>query len=180
MPLQASKYSNLKISSLSKQFSFTKIQSFSFREEKCFFVWSYDKNISTFWHKRTFTNCAMYALMQKFTLIVSLSQSDSNLKSKREHQIAIENTYCWTDTSSYRFDELFLRIVKIEHRIDQDVSSINSLIKKKLVEAQMTANSKTCMRFFFCLLLSFVRSGRANLQTLGRALILDDSVWLRR
>ena len=91
----------------------------------------------------------MYALMQKFTLIVSLSQSDSNLKSKREHQIAIENTYCWTDTSSYRFDELFLRIVKIEHRIDQDVSSINSLIKKKLVEAQMTANSKTCMRFFF-------------------------------
>ena len=86
----------------------------------------------------------MYALMQKFTLIVSLSQSDSNLKSKREHQIAIENT-----TSSYRFDELFLRIVKIEHRIDQDVSSINSLIKKKLVEAQMTANSKTCMRFFF-------------------------------
>ena len=81
----------------------------------------------------------MYALMQKFTLIVSLSQSDSNLKSKREHQIAIENTYCWTDTSSYRFDELFLRIVKIEHRIDQDVSSINSLIKKKLVEAQMTA-----------------------------------------
>ena len=131
-PLQASKYSNLKISSLSKQFSFTKIQSFSFREEKCFFVWSYDKNISTFWHKRTFTNCAMYALMQKFTLIVSLSQSDSNLKSKREHQIAIENT-----TSSYRFDELFLRIVKIEHRIDQDVSSINSLIKKKLVEAQI-------------------------------------------
>ena len=57
----------------------------------------------------------MFALMQKFTLIVSLSQSDSNLKSKREHQIAIENT-----TSSYRFDELFLRIVKIEHRIDQD------------------------------------------------------------
>ena len=54
LPLQASKYSNLKISSLSKQFSFTKIQSFSFREEKCSSVCSYDKNIGTFWQKRTF------------------------------------------------------------------------------------------------------------------------------
>ena len=33
----------------------TKIQIFSFREEKCFSVWSYDKNISIFWQKCTFT-----------------------------------------------------------------------------------------------------------------------------
>ena len=31
-----------------KQFSVTKIQIFSFSEEKCSSVWSYDKNISTF------------------------------------------------------------------------------------------------------------------------------------
>ena len=54
LPLQASKYSNFKTSSISKRFSVTKIQIFSFREEKCSFVWSYDKSISTFWQKRTF------------------------------------------------------------------------------------------------------------------------------
>ena len=32
----------------------TKIQSFGFREEKCSSVCSYDKNIDTFWQKRTF------------------------------------------------------------------------------------------------------------------------------
>ena len=30
------------------------IKIFSFREEKCLSVWSYDKNIGTFWKKRTF------------------------------------------------------------------------------------------------------------------------------
>ena len=49
-----SKLSNFKTSSISKQFSVTKIQIFSFREEKCSSVWSYDKNISVFWQKRTF------------------------------------------------------------------------------------------------------------------------------
>ena len=110
----------------------------------------------------------MYALMQKFTLIVSLSQSDSNLKSKREHQIAIENTYCWTDTSSYRFDELFLRIVKIEHRIDQD-NLYQVTYQEKTRGSTDDGQFKKLHEIFFCLLLSFVRSGRANLQTLGRA-----------
>ena len=32
----------------------TKIQIFSFRKEKGSSVWSYDKNISTFWQKHTF------------------------------------------------------------------------------------------------------------------------------
>ena len=113
--------------------------------------------------------------MQKFTLIVSLSQSDSNLKSKREHQIAIENTTCWTDTSSYRFDELFLRIVKIEHRIDQD-NLYQLTYQEKTRGSTDDGQFKKLHEIFFCLLLSFGRSGRANLQTLGRALILDDSV----
>ena len=64
LPLKSSKLSNLKISSISKQFSVTKIQIFSFREEKCLSVWSYDKNISTFWQKRTFTNnlCLLFRM----------------------------------------------------------------------------------------------------------------------
>ena len=41
LPLQASKLSN----SISKQLSVTKIQIFSFRKEKCWSVWSYDKNV---------------------------------------------------------------------------------------------------------------------------------------
>ena len=48
LPLQASKLSNFKTSSISKQFSDTKIQIFSFRKEKCSSVWSYEKNISIF------------------------------------------------------------------------------------------------------------------------------------
>ena len=59
-------------------------------------------------------------------------------------------------------------------------------IKYQLTYQEKTRGStddgqfKNLHEIFFCLLLSFVRSGRANLQTLGRALILDDSVWLRR
>ena len=44
LPLQASKLSNFKISSIYKQFAVTKIQIFSFREEKCLSAWSYDKS----------------------------------------------------------------------------------------------------------------------------------------
>ena len=65
LPLQASKYSKSKISANSKQFSDTKIQIFSFREEKCSFVWSYDKNISTLWQKRTFTVTFLSILVVK-------------------------------------------------------------------------------------------------------------------
>ena len=36
-------------------FKITKIQIFKFRKVKCSSVWRYDKNISTFWQKRTFT-----------------------------------------------------------------------------------------------------------------------------
>ena len=36
-------------------FQYWKIQIFSFMEEKCSSVCSYDKNIVTFWQKRTFT-----------------------------------------------------------------------------------------------------------------------------
>ena len=54
LALQGSKLSNIKTSSISKQISVTKIQIFSFREEKCSSIWSYDKNISTFWKKHTF------------------------------------------------------------------------------------------------------------------------------
>ena len=48
MPLQGSKLSHFKTSSISKKFSVTKIQIFSFRKEKCSSVWSYDKKSVSF------------------------------------------------------------------------------------------------------------------------------------
>jgi hypothetical protein len=54
LPLQASKLSNFKTFSISRQFSVTKTQIFKFRKIKCSSVWSYDKNISIFWQKRNF------------------------------------------------------------------------------------------------------------------------------
>ena len=45
LPLQGSKLSNFKAVSISKQFSVTEIQIFSFKEKKCSSGWSYDKNI---------------------------------------------------------------------------------------------------------------------------------------
>ena len=65
LPLQASKLSNFKTSSISKQFSVTKIQIFSFREEKCSSVWSYDKNISIFWQKRTFNRQLLFEISSR-------------------------------------------------------------------------------------------------------------------
>ena len=52
-PLKTSKLSNFKSSSITKQFSVTKIQTLKFRKMKCSTV-SYDKNIIIFWRKRTF------------------------------------------------------------------------------------------------------------------------------
>jgi hypothetical protein len=50
---------SFKTFSISKHFLVTKIQIFSFRAEKCSSVWSYDKNISIFWQKRTFIECSL-------------------------------------------------------------------------------------------------------------------------
>ena len=48
-----------------KALKITKIQIFSFREEKWLSVWCCDKNISTFWQKRTFKVPALSVILQK-------------------------------------------------------------------------------------------------------------------
>ena len=82
LPLQASKYSNFKISSITKQFSTTNIQIFSFSKEKCSSVWSYDKNISTFWQKCTFTKGLLAAAVAA-TAAASKKMSDQGPKSPK-------------------------------------------------------------------------------------------------
>ena len=52
--MQASKLSNLKTSSISKQISVTKVKIFKLRKIKSSHVWGNDKCISTFWKKGTF------------------------------------------------------------------------------------------------------------------------------
>ena len=59
-----SKYSNFKISSISKQFSVTRIQIFSFKEEKCSVVCSYNKNISKYF----LTKMYLYHILVIWTL----------------------------------------------------------------------------------------------------------------
>ena len=70
--LQASKYSNFNISSISKQFSVS-------GKKKCLFALSYDKNISTFWKKRTFT-ARPYWSFGSSSKCVSKSQWNSLVK----------------------------------------------------------------------------------------------------
>ena len=55
LPLQASKLSKLKTSSISKQIPVTKIQIFKLRKIKGSYVWGNDKCLGTFWKKATFT-----------------------------------------------------------------------------------------------------------------------------
>ena len=74
MPLQGSKLSNFKTSSVSKQFSVTKIQIFSFREAKCSSVWSHQRSISIFWQKRTFNHLRRTEFHSKTTLKSNLHQ----------------------------------------------------------------------------------------------------------
>ena len=175
LPLQASKYSNLKISSLSKQFSFTKIQSFSFREEKCFFVWSYDKNISTFLLTQTY----LYQLCHvRFDAEIHINRVTFTIRFELEVK---------TRTSNRDWKYNFL--ISIWRVIFEDCKNWAPNWPRQPVSTHLSRKNSWKHRWrpiqktawdFFCLLLSFGRSGRANLQTLGRALILDDSVWLRR
>ena len=61
---------------------------------------------------------------------------------------------CWTDNSSYRFDELFLRIVKIEHRIDQD-NLYQVTYQEKTRGSTDDGQFKKLHEIFFCLLLKY-------------------------
>jgi hypothetical protein len=60
-PYKPLSFQTLKHLQFLRNISDTKIQIFNFREVKCSSVWRYDKNISIFWQKRTFTKFFYFA-----------------------------------------------------------------------------------------------------------------------
>ena len=52
----------------------------SFREEKCLSVWSYDKNISTFWQKRTFKAFGEESSIDEIEEVVEMMDTDCDGK----------------------------------------------------------------------------------------------------
>ena len=58
----------------------SKLQIFSFREEKCPSVWSYDKNISTFWQNRTFKAFGEESSIDEIEEVVEIMDTDCDGK----------------------------------------------------------------------------------------------------
>ena len=133
LPLQASKYSNFNISSISKQFSVS-------GKKKCLFALSYDKNISTFWKKRTFT-ARPYWSFGSSSKCVSKSQWNSLVKwvkipfageyrIKEQEQWQMHWECCQIGRISYQYRLFFLRsIAQFLHKFTWIVSSVHKLNK---------------------------------------------------